>query len=1052
MGRIGVDIIMENKCAMDLADNQISVKCNNVECNNCKFCYTSTKSIFHSRHCFMTGAYCSKQANIHREQQQFHNEGIITAFVVMNFSDMSDVVYQWRIKTFIESLSKYLFFDGKKERLYCSANEVKKEPKLKIRVVRSDTAPASNYVICSRICQQMQIADIVIVDVSVPNANVFYEFGMAIALGKLVLPICYSESFYKRTLPPEIKNSLNLEIEKQVEHHIGCYPWRKDLFEYYGIRYKYSKSKTCYGNFDTITNEKYGFLDINYARFPYHEPLEGHQEIIGKEIYNRLQDEYNNASDQDNTLVVYTMDAFLNEEQAGLCIINFYRGITARMRQEHCFCGERIGVLVQGNAVQEEGKDSKSQVYLAYSVGEIVQIGLNQATYLTMKDRIDIHDGFIEKIFKQEDISRGHRDEIERFIKGYVYNKGIRIYPNYPVFVDRMKNLLHGNILDSQVTNSDETHACCNMKFFCLYHVMLRTLRYTNEIVVDISNNCLQTLFWLGAAHGLDVHAITVKHEKTEKEKESSSEKESRYIFDVAGLWTAIFRKNDTEGFYQQLALAQYGIERQSKLMLPDSENRKKELEDCLSTFYKDPDATGIKNLMGKRDANEKEILESYYRTHFWMPMLSDNHLKIYISHSNTCSQNEPRIRTAKWDFDAISKLSNYLSKRKIIGEYILATLDEDISSQACEKETQMANFICVGSFAQPLGQDGPGLSDYISKRMPKVPVIHKWVSRDDTGYVSSQVKMRINGFCCIGDSEKGYYTHIPQIQLKEFYQANPAKGNYPRIIHSIKAIQPTDFAQDIDGTHNEIAQLILWREDSELPYGDSHYWVSLIGSSGPATLALSAILTDEEQKQHRNMDSAKDFLCTLQSEARKQLVKNFHERLTTMLKDVATHNGWNWANDLENRQINEYFVLVKYAVMFYLQTVLYRYFFPFLTPNDMERIQNGMYTVVNSMKAAKISPFALEYAVIPEDGYTTTIPREIVEEIIDRIPKVLRSVLQDFKGLEAFYCIKVCHNLNSEGKDTRRILDIDMLKENGESDAQIVNCFIDQQQGEQFV
>ena len=255
----------------------------------------------------------------------------------MNFSDMSNVVYKWRLKAFIESLSKYLYFDDNKKRLYCSTREVSEKNRVKkIQVIRSDTAPASNYVICSRICQQIQVADIVIVDVSAQNANVFYEFGMAVALGKLILPICYSESFYKMTVPDQINDNLNLL--KKVEHHIGCYPWRKDLFEYYGIRYKFKSSQTCYEEFDEITKVEYGFSDINYTRFPYHEPLPGEpdsKEIIGKKIYNRLHDEYNNATYEDNTLVVYTMDAFLNEEQAGLCIVIF-------MMESRRGCGRSI--------------------------------------------------------------------------------------------------------------------------------------------------------------------------------------------------------------------------------------------------------------------------------------------------------------------------------------------------------------------------------------------------------------------------------------------------------------------------------------------------------------------------------------------------------------------------------------------------------------------------------------------------------------------------------------------------------------------------------------
>ncbi len=136
----------------------------------------------------MTGEYCSQKTNIQRErnsqikrwekaiQKAQKQEGqvieplAVTAFVIMDFSDMSDVVYKWRIEPFIQSLHKYLYLDKKRHRLYCytsadqekaMCNEEELDKVEKIRVVRSDSDPASNYVICSGICQQMQIADLV---------------------------------------------------------------------------------------------------------------------------------------------------------------------------------------------------------------------------------------------------------------------------------------------------------------------------------------------------------------------------------------------------------------------------------------------------------------------------------------------------------------------------------------------------------------------------------------------------------------------------------------------------------------------------------------------------------------------------------------------------------------------------------------------------------------------------------------------------------------------------------------------------------------------------
>ncbi len=97
----------------------------------CRGCCTSIEDCINSRRCFMTGEYCSKQTNIQKEQMKIHNDGCIYAFVVMNFSNMSDVVYKLRLKRFVESIKKYLYIDEPEKNLYClpsaKLNEAEKE-------------------------------------------------------------------------------------------------------------------------------------------------------------------------------------------------------------------------------------------------------------------------------------------------------------------------------------------------------------------------------------------------------------------------------------------------------------------------------------------------------------------------------------------------------------------------------------------------------------------------------------------------------------------------------------------------------------------------------------------------------------------------------------------------------------------------------------------------------------------------------------------------------------------------------------------------------------
>lgn len=74
--------------------------------------------------------------------------------------------------------------------------------------------------------------------------------------------------------------------------------------------------------------------------------------------------------------------------------------------------------------------------------------------------------------------------------------------------------------------------------------------------------------------------------------------------------------------------------------------------------------------------------------------MLHYNRLRIYVSQRNELGENnEPRVCTARWDFDAASALSHYLSKRTVIGEYLLIALPDEEP----DVEAASVNFICIG-------------------------------------------------------------------------------------------------------------------------------------------------------------------------------------------------------------------------------------------------------------------------------------------------------------------------------------------------------------------
>ena len=1082
----------------------------------------------------MTGEYCSKQTNIQRERMELHEKDSIMAFVIMRFSDMSDEVYKWRIKSFIEKLQKYLAFDENGTKICCSKEELELETitndtsyrRVKqIRVERADTDAVSNYVTCSRVCQRIQVADLVIVDVSYQNPNVFYEFGLAVALGKLILPICFSESYHKMEVPSHIKKTDS--DYKIIEHHIGCYPWRKTLFEYYGIFQKQSAfpfkdtdgthQKTHYMTYDNATNIRYGFSDIQYKLFPYDERYtikdttkkEDKQitKQIGKKLYNELRDNYNNATKTDNTLVIYTMDGFLNENEAGKCIVNFYRTITAKMREELCFCGDRVGVLIQKNSIPDEDKDSDEQLDLFYSIGQIIHIGVNQATYFAQEKIIKTDDVITaQKGSDSSQITSRQYDNILRAVKEYIRNRGIIIYSSNPVYVKNEKDRLEygekENILQSEniFLEADKSQLVCHCSsdtVKCLYHKILHSLRYVNEIVVDISNNSIQSLFWLGVAHGSSVNAIIVTHEPTEtefKKNVSGKNKKVRSIFDVAGLWTAILHSNDTEGFYNQLVQAQYGIEHHAKLMLKDSYLYEEKLYKTWRTFGESFDEVNIKEIYEEEKEQIIKQLESYYRSRFWNSMLRHNQLLIcmpQIEQSGSMEE-EPRGYTSKWDFKASALLSHYLSQRTVISEYRVEALPKDKGVENIEKE----NFISLGADANPLGKT---LVRYLIENKEYKGILHEYDSKEFTcpitkifpysskcrnclklkvEYLKSKeykkigcpkirsqvLKLRIyKGFKynttdnTSTDNTKGLYTQHPQFKCgkNESCFLNLDNQKSEKNIYGVDELEKVPCKLRDTFTHIELAQLIIWRENPNNLHERTVFRVAVNGSSGPATLALSSIFVGEAQKkklfdvkeenetkadnktkEKLEQSSDKYILQNLQKEIRKQLMDKYHGKLVEEIKNILIIDK----NRYSEGQIECYTKLVWYAVSNYLHNELYRYFFPLLSDKDMYRLYNGMYNFVNHMRMEHKSPFSLHYIEDEHSPFTTVISETHMREIIKIVPKVLLELLQGFHGLEAFFKVKVKHDFPNKKQenpaDTRDILEITLIKEE-----QPINC-----------
>ena len=140
------------------------------------------------RRCFMTGKTCVYDELVERQLRDIEaGRCPVEGFMVIPFRPNLNAFYDWSLTRFFRSR-------------YGAETEV---------LSRADQVRRTGYVICEKICRRIQEAAFVVVDISVDNPNVLYEFGMAYGLRQKLLVIRDANSpaaevLKKRCLPDDM--------------------------------------------------------------------------------------------------------------------------------------------------------------------------------------------------------------------------------------------------------------------------------------------------------------------------------------------------------------------------------------------------------------------------------------------------------------------------------------------------------------------------------------------------------------------------------------------------------------------------------------------------------------------------------------------------------------------------------------------------------------------------------------------------------------------------------------------------------------------------------
>ena len=188
------------------------------------------------------------------------------------------------------------------------------------------------------------------------------------------------------------------------------------------------------------------------------------------------------------------------------------------------------------------------------------------------------------------------------------------------------------------------------------------------------------------------------------------------------------------------------------------------------------------------------------------------------------------------------------------------------------------------------------------------------------------------------------------------------------------------------DDCYTQLAQLLLWREPTGESRKEMRFWVSLVGVSGPATLALTTLLVNPEQREELfRRDGILPKADAVQKKSQKHL-------LNMLQSDIRAEFLEKYNALLENNLAPAVLPQVRYATNLYLSTILYQYFFPFLTIADEMRIKNGMdaFLAANRM------------------GVEAPVDWNSVE---DGVKEALKEALEALYGVESLYTVTVAYN-----------------------------------------
>lgn len=610
--------------------------------------------------CPVTGGICSHCNEIIKRKARRHQANTVLIFIAMHYSHITDTIYRWLLKDMLIKEEISFEFEengGEKEN---PEKEMKMEPPeeetgitfqlnrgdkmVTVCLVRADDYAENSHVLCESICAKIQEADMVIADLSYESPNVFYELGLAVALEKKILPVCYMRQYYQ-------KDPLG------NDNHIRTFPWKERLLKFFSISRIEKKSEKIYEN------------DAEYMSFPY---TGGDNDSL--KIGERLMALLNKASKGRNNLFLYDLKGSKNDDGFNIAQkVEDYDQIVKRTCQKMDCAGDRI-CLMYLNERLTVGDPEVKEGQVEYSFGDICRMAVNQGVH-------DLEtDGGESAVTLQE-----------RYVGNYICNCTLKMKLDYPVLVDYVADRRYEDVdaIYEHSTNEDTGyeysaeedtgHDECSAEEdayynngFTYYDVMLANAANSTIAFMDFRKNRIETLYWLGVFHGRGRLVIPLRYEQT-----NSGRVSYRQPADVAGLWNAYYFSENAEEFRNRI-----------RSVLQSTYIKQEHLRYCQKKYF-------LKYVYGEApDKNQKLLyfFEEYYKKKFWEAMFGKGDVDVFPT---VIAKNYTR-HISNWEYDGFSRLLDYVNDRSFGRQLCLS--DSGRRSGELKEEYQFVrSYICMG-------------------------------------------------------------------------------------------------------------------------------------------------------------------------------------------------------------------------------------------------------------------------------------------------------------------------------------------------------------------